>query len=335
MQNLITDVPGILIGQSKIIRDLPLCASGISLITSEKPMIAACTVRGGAPATRELELLHPEKLITHIDGICLVGGSAYGLAAADQLMHDFHHANRGFPTNVRRIPIIPTAALFDLQLNPETLPDYTLLAKQAYLNIGKNFHLGNHGAGTGAIAGKLKGGIGSASSVINIANQKIIIGAFVAVNSFGNVVLPNNRNFYGEYFLKPEDDDAKIYDPEILNSRILADHGTDDPDCKSSFAGENTTLAIIATNLDLPQSALKAISHTASDGLARAIRPCHTLFDGDILFAISTQQEKIRGNPPPKLLVTLSSLAADCLTRSVMRAILQANDLHSIPAYRN
>ena len=334
MQNLITDVPDIYVGQAEIITDAPRQATGVSLISSDRPLMAGYVCRGGAPASREVELLHHDKIVTHIDGICLAGGSAYGLSAADGLMEIFAKNNRGFKTDICPIPILPTACLFDLRLNQEKLPDYKMLAREAYQNLGKSFLLGNYGAGAGAVSGQLKAGIGSSSAIFD-KNPDIIIGAYVTLNSFGTTVLPNGKNFYGENFLQAIDDCNKIYRPENLSLPLSYENPHEKSGCKIGFKKENTTLAVIATNLDLSRSELQMIANMATDGLARAIYPCHTPFDGDILFALSTGKVKLPDSSlGAHLLNDVAKIAADCLTRATMRSILSAQTIDNVSAYR-
>ncbi len=337
MRNLITDIDGILVGQSEIVNDNN--RSGVTLIVPEQPCVASYMLRGGAPASRDLHLLEPEKLVTNIDAICLSGGSAYGLAAADALMKILHQQEKGFATDAHRVPIIPSASLFDLRLN-QTLPDYSVLAEQAFHNLSKEFSLGNVGAGTGAVSGNLKGGIGSASTILP-NHPDIKIGALVALNSFGSSIINHQGELYGANFLKPEDDPQQIY------KHIQQKHTASEqmPFCKAGFQNQNTSLAIIATNMSLNKAELKALANGASDGLARAIYPCHTLYDGDVCFALSTSQMKTSDMTTTQratdnknhslLLVQLTALAAHCVTRAVMRAILEAQSIPSHPNYRD
>ncbi len=201
MDDAITDIDGVLVGQSQLKNDRH--HTGVTLIVPDKPCYASYALRGGAPASRELHLLEPEKLVQKIDAICLSGGSAYGLSAADALMREFQQQNRGFPAGHHVVPIIPAASLFDLSLN-QSIADYPVLAREALQNLNKKVIMGNQGAGTGAVSGLIKGGVGSASAELqsdSTPSQAIKIGALVAVNSFGSTIINQQGNFYGAHFM--------------------------------------------------------------------------------------------------------------------------------------
>jgi len=327
-RNLITDVPGILVGQAEDRDGL----TGTTLVLAEKPAIAAVDVRGGAPGSRETDLLRPGNLVERIDAVVLSGGSAFGLDAAGGGIDRLAAAGRGFAVGSRgrspplRVPIVPAAILFDLGFpgrRPWTgEPPYRALGRDAADAAGKDFALGNAGAGLGAIAGTLKGGVGSASLVLA---DGLTVGALAAVNSWGSAVRPDCGRFWaadlalpGEIAAQPPPP-AYAVDPEDFSG------------CGAAAPGAHTTLAVVATDARLDKGGCRRLAIMAQDGLARAIRPAHTPFDGDAVFALATGE-----GPPaaPAALLRLGNAAADCLARAVMRALLAAESLGGVPSWR-
>jgi L-aminopeptidase/D-esterase-like protein len=320
-RNLITDVRGILVGQAED-RD---AISGTTVVLAESPAVASVDVRGGAPGSRETELLGPGTLIDRVDAIVLSGGSAFGLDAAAGVMDWLLEAGRGFAVGAAMVPIVPAAILFDLAFPGRAMwtgePPYRGLGRQAAA-AGKDFVLGNAGAGLGATAGWLKGGIGSASLALA---GGAVVGAIVAVNSWGAVVRPDCGRLWaadlalaGEIDRQPATPDAAL-DPEDFSQ------------CGAAAPGANTTIAVVATNAALDKGGCRRLAIMAQDGLARAIRPGHTPFDGDTVFALATGTGAAI---EPAALTRLSSAAADCLARAVMRAILAAEPLAGVPNWR-
>jgi L-aminopeptidase/D-esterase-like protein len=322
-RNLITDVPGILVGQAEDHRSI----SGTTVVLAEMPAVASVDVRGGAPGSRETELLAPGTLVDRIDAIVLSGGSAFGLDAAAGVMDQLLEMGRGFMVGSVRVPIVPAAILFDLgfpgRQSWSGKPPYRALGRQAVAAAARDFALGNAGAGLGATAGRLKGGIGSASLVLT--DRSTTIGAIVAVNSWGAVVRPDCGRFWAaDFALRGEIDQQ----PPISN---VAFDPEDFSQCGSVHPGANTTIAVVGTDAALDKGGCRRLAIMAQDGLARAIRPVHTPFDGDTLFALSTGT-----GPPvePAALARLGSAAADCLARAVMRAVLAAEPLGGVPSWR-
>jgi L-aminopeptidase/D-esterase-like protein len=321
-RNLITDVRGILVGQAED-RD---AISGTTVVLAESPAVASVDVRGGAPGSRETELLGPGTLIDRVDAIVLSGGSAFGLDAAAGVMDWLLEAGRGFAVGAAMVPIVPAAILFDLAFPGRAMwtgePPYRGLGRQAVAAAGENFVLGNAGAGLGATAGRLKGGIGSASLALA---GGAVVGAIVAVNSWGAVVRPDCGRLWaadlalaGEIDRQPATPDAAL-DPEDFSQ------------CGSAAPGANTTIAVVATDAALDKGGCRRLAIMAQDGLARAIRPGHTPFDGDTVFALATGTGAAI---EPAALTRLGSAAADCLARAVMRAILAAEPLAGVPNWR-
>ena len=308
--NLITDIDGLKVGNAA---DTAL-KSGVTVITADTPFTAGVSILGGAPGSRETPLLDPDKLVSDIDAIVLSGGSAFGLDAASGVMDGLHRAGRGFAVGPHHVPIVPAAILFDLNnggakdwpQNP-----YPELGRKALTNAAEAFDLGTEGAGTGALAGDVKGGLGSASLVLE---GGISVGAVVAVNALGSPLVPGQQCFWAG--LDEIDDEygglgaAQTHDPRIMPAMPKLDLG-----------GGNTTIAVIATDARLDKAGCQRLAVAAHDGMARALRPAHTLFDGDCVFAVSTATG---GAPDPLMQMQLGHAAAICLSRAICRGVWSA-----------
>jgi len=314
-RNLITDVPGLAVGQAEDSR----ARSGVTVILPDAPAVAAVDVRGGGPGTRETDALAADTLVEAVDAVVLSGGSVYGLAAADGVTAWLGARGRGFglAAGAPPAPIVPAAILYDLGNGGEKgwglEPPYRALAIAAAEAAGADFALGTAGAGAGAMAGVLKGGVGSASVVC----EDWTVGALAAVNSFGSVVAPGGRAFWAAPF------------------EIGAEFGGVPPDSVHAAPNDwglakrgpapraNTTLAVIATDAALTPAQARRVAVMAQDGLARAIRPIHAPFDGDAVFVLSTGARPL-GEPSAFALTVLGALAADCLARAVARGVYEA-----------
>lgn len=316
-RNLITDVDGLQVGQSQDAR----VRTGVTVILPDEPAVAACDIRGGGPASRETDVLKPENLVQEVDGIVLSGGSVYGLASADGIAAWMGARNRGFtfrPTpGIPPSPILPTACLYDLANGGAkdwgTSPPYRELSIEAVEAIGDEFELGTAGAGYGANSGGLKGGIGSASAV---SADGMTVGAITAVNSMGAAIAPGGKQFWAA--------PVEIGDEfgGLGTSGLAAAPEDYSPAMRPRT---NTTLACIATDVALSRVELQRIAIMANDGMARALRPSHAPFDGDIVFALSTgRQQAAEGMPRPFLVTRLGALAADVLARAIARAVYEA-----------
>lgn len=321
-RNLITDVPGILVGQAED----HAAITGTTVVLAEAPSIAAVDVRGGAPGSRETELLRPGNLVERVDAIVLSGGSGFGLDAGSGVMDWLAAQGRGFAVGKARVPIVPGAILFDLNFPGRTHwssePPHRGLGRKASASAGQDFALGNAGAGLGAKAGRLKGGVGSASLRLG---DGIMVGAIVAVNCCGSTTRPDCGRFWAAELALPGEIPPQ---PAIPDAPLDLD---DFSACGDGLAGANTTIAVVATDAPLDKSACLRFAMMAQDGLARAIRPAHTPFDGDTVFALSTGS----GNEvDPILLTRLGTAAADCLSRAIMRAIIAAAPLGGYPSWR-
>ncbi|MEO8811331.1 MAG: P1 family peptidase [Caulobacteraceae bacterium] len=316
--NLITDVPGLAVGQAMD----AVARSGVTVILPDAPAVCAVDARGGGPGTRETDALAADTLVAAVDAVVLAGGSVYGLAAADGVTAWLGARGRGFAMarapGVPRSPIVPAAILYDLANGGDKAwgetPPYTALGIAAARAAERHFELGTAGAGTGAMAGSLKGGVGSASIV---TGDGFTVGALAAVNSFGSVVVPGGRAFWASPFEIAGEFGG-------LSAPILP-IGPDDWGLskREPRPGENTTLACVATDATLTPAQARRLAVMAQDGLARAIRPVHTPFDGDVVFALATGRRPL-GETPDFTLTRLGALAADCLARAVARGVHEA-----------
>lgn len=325
-RNLITDVEGIKVGQA---HDASV-RTGVTLILAETPAVAAVDVRGGGPAGRETDVLRPENLVQEVDAIILSGGSVYGLAAGDGVVAHMGMHGRGYgmggAAGVPPSPIVPGACLYDLanggnkQWGME--PPYRRLAVEALEGAGHQFELGTAGAGYGAAAGALKGGIGSASAVMD---NGWTVGAIAAVNSVGSVVAPGGRSFWAAPYEIGNEFGG-------LGSSALQAAAEDWGQSKfQPRPRENTTIACIATDVALTRVECQRLAIMAQDGMARAIRPAHAPFDGDTLFCLSTGKKVIE-NPALRhaAVAQLGNVAADVLARAIARGVYHATNYEGV-----
>lgn len=322
-RNLITDVGGIRVGNAEDQH----CRTGVTVVLPDAPCVAGVATHGGAPGTRETDLLDPSCLVGRVDAIVLSGGSVFGLDAASGVTAAIAQQRKGLSIGDVSIPIVPAAVLFDLRnggnKNWGVEPPYRALGMQAVAATGESFALGNEGAGYGARAGRLKGGLGSASWR---TRDGFDIGAIAAVNAFGSVLYPNAPHFWAAP-LEQQNEFGGRGMPEWSASLDL------EPEiAKPALPGTNTTVAVVATNAVLTKAEAQRLAIMAQDGLARAIRPAHTPFDGDVVFALATGHRPLT---QPTDLFRIGALAADCLSRAIARAVYNAADLGDIRAYRS
>lgn len=331
-KNLITDIQGLQIGHAVDAG----ARTGVSVIVPDTPAVIAASISGGGPGTRETDALKPETLVARADAIVLSGGSVYGLDAASGVTSAMGAQGRGFATGAPKpSPIIPAAILFDVANGGDKdwgdTPPYNALGRTAYENLSRDFALGNIGAGFGAGAGGLKGGLGSASSVLD---GKVKIGALIAVNPLGSVVDEAGRFWAQSLALEvdgaPEFGLAKL-DGQMADSSAHPMQGS-----KIAAALTNTSIGVVATAADLSVAEATRLAIMAQDGLARAIRPVHTPFDGDAIFVLATGAEKLAeaDDMRPLALAELGALAADCVSRAVARGVFEAETLGDMQAYR-
>ena len=318
MRNLITDVPGLRVGHAQDAR----LGSGATAIIFDAPAVAAVDVRGGAPGTRETDLLDPGMLVEHIDAIALSGGSAFGLEAASGVQAWLREQGRGFAVGPARVPIVPGAILFDLTHAGDKawgrFPPYRDLGYAAAAAAGLDVALGSVGAGLGATTRSLKGGIGSASARLD----GITIGALAAVNAAGSVVVGDGPWFWAAPFEVDKEFGGRGF-PSPLPAGAL------EPRTKGA-ARQNTTLVVVATDAGLTKSQAKRLAVMAQDGLALAIFPVHTPVDGDIVFAAATGNRPLA--EPTRDLIRLGAAAMQVVARAIARAVYAATALPGDPA---
>ena len=323
--NSLTDVEGLLVGHYTNLE----AASGVTVILCPGGATAGVDVRGSAPGTRETDLLQPLNLVEKAQAIVLTGGSVYGLATCDGVVRWLAGKGWGFPLPEGHVaPIVPGAALFDLgrgkEFIPPINPDWGRMACEA-ANNGL-FSLGSVGAGTGALSGGIKGGVGTASEVLD---SGITVAALVAVNSLGSVIDPTTGRPW-EIRLERSEEFGEIGKRSV---RL--------PDAPRLPSSTNTTIGVIATDAILTKAQAQKVAQMAQDGLARAIRPAHTMFDGDTLFCLATNKRELPDTegffvaPQAPALNEIGRAAADCLTRAIIRGIVEATSLGIMTAFRD
>lgn len=320
-RNLITDVPGIRVGnaQSCTIK------SGVSVIWPEEPCVASVAIHGGAPGTREVALLEPEQTVEAVDAIVLSGGSAFGLDAAAGVQARLRELGYGFAVGNVRVPIVPSAILFDLlnggnkDWGSET--PYRDLGRTALNAVGSDFELGSVGAGAGATTANLKGGLGSAS--ITLKNG-VTVGALVAVNALGRATIGDSKHFWAA-----PHEIGKEFGGFGLPSRLPEDATDVKTKLDALTAGANTTIAAVATDAILTKAEAKRLAVMAHDGMSRALWPAHTPLDGDLIFALSTGKQPLTGGLSD--MVQLGAAAAACLARAIARGVYHASSADSDP----
>lgn len=299
----ITDVPEIEVGHAHDLK----AGTGCTVIICRKGAVAGVDVRGAAPGTRETDLIRPGNLVVRVHGILLTGGSAFGLAAADGVMKYLEEQGVGFETSSVKVPIVAGAVLYDLEYGSAKVRPDAAMGYQACINASKDNSLqGSVGAGAGATVGKvigmkgsMKSGIGTASIVLP---GGIVVGAIAAVNAFGDVVDPNTGKILAGAVCPKTG--------QFLNTvdYILSNGG------KYDFAGMNTTIGVVATNAALTKEQANRVAAIAHDGLARTIRPVHTMMDGDTLFTLSTGD--IQGD-----MTMIGCAAVEVVSRAVVNAV--------------
>jgi L-aminopeptidase/D-esterase-like protein len=289
------------------------------VILPDDRAVCAVDVRGGAPGTRETDALAPENLVDAVDAVVLSGGSVYGLAAADGVVAWLGARGRGYGLieGVPKSPVVPAAILFDMANQGDKSwgesPPYRDLGRRAVAAAGADFGLGTAGAGYGAMAGGLKGGLGSASA---LTSDGYTVGAVVAVNSWGSVTAPGGRTFWAAPFELGAEFGG-------LGPGGLAAGPDEWGLAKRPADSRNTTIACVATDAILTPAQARRVAVMAQDGFARAIRPVHAPFDGDVVFALSTGRRPL-AEPETYTLARLGALAADTLARAIARGVFEA-----------
>ncbi|WP_375554760.1 P1 family peptidase [Roseovarius mucosus] len=320
-RNLITDVPGLCVGNAQDMR----LRSGVTVLVGDAPFTAGVHVMGGAPGTRETDLLSPDRVVEQVDALVLSGGSAFGLDAASGVADGLRDEGRGFAVGDVRVPIVPGAILFDLlnggdkawRENP-----YKGLGRKALAGRSEDFAIGSTGAGTGATTANLRGGLGSASVVLP---SGVTVGALVAVNALGSATVGDGPEFWAAPFERGAEFGgrgvARAYPDPLQAPTKMAQHG-------------NTTIGIIATDAALTQAQCTRLAVAAHDGFARALVPSHTLMDGDAIFALATG-----AHPPLDLAaqVMLGHAAACVMARAIARGVHAARSVagDTLPAWQD
>jgi L-aminopeptidase/D-esterase-like protein len=329
----ITDVGGIRVGQHhRLDPDVTLgsgWATGTTVVLTPPGTVGGVDCRGGAPGTRETDLLDPINSVRHVDAVVLSGGSAFGLAAADGVMRWVEEQGRGVSMEGGVVPIVPAAVVFDLPVGGWQCRPTADFGYAAASSAGTDVALGTVGAGTGARVGVLKGGVGTASMTLG---SGVTVGALVVVNAAGEAVdpatgLPWQADLIEQFGLvrPPADQVAAFADRNL------------------EFSPLNTTIAVVATDAALSPAGCRRIAVAAHDGLARTIRPSHTPLDGDTVFALATGAVEVPPDPTTPasmspevpLITAVGAAAADCLARAVLVGVLAAHSVAGIPAYRD
>jgi len=320
-RNLLTDVGGLHVGNAEDDR----IKSGVTAILCDEPATAAVHVMGGAPGTRETDLLEPHNTIEMVNALVLSGGSAFGLDAASGVQAALRERGIGFEVGGHRVPIVPAAILFDLTNGGNKdwgrYPPYRELGYRAVENATQDFAIGTAGAGTGALVSGLKGGLGSASTVLE---NGITIGALAAANAMGSVTIGQGRHFWAAPF---------EIGAEFGGLGLPHPLPADAADIRLKFRDpaplENTTIAVIATDAILTKAQAKRLAIAAHDGFARAIWPAHTPFDGDLVFALATGTSGTA--PQLEDFIALCAAAASTMARAIARGVHAAEPVENDP----
>ncbi|HEX7322163.1 MAG TPA: P1 family peptidase [Mycobacterium sp.] len=331
----ITDVAGVLVGQhQRLDPDAGMgagWATGVTVVLCPPGTVGAVDSRGGAPGSRETDLLDPANSVRYVDAVVLAGGSAYGLAAADGVMAWLEERQRGVAMEGGVVPIVPAAVIFDLPVGGWDRRPTAEFGYTAADAAGGTTAIGTVGAGVGARAGVLKGGVGTASTTLELGGDTVTVGALVVVNAAGEVIdrstgLPWPAYLIAEFDLAP---------PPAEQLAALAEL-----EAKSGLL--NTTIAVVATDAALSPAGCRRMAIAAQDGLARTIRPAHTPVDGDTVFALATGTVEVPPvpgtpdamSPETGLIAAVGAAAADCLARAVLVGVLAAEPVAGIPTYR-
>jgi L-aminopeptidase/D-esterase-like protein len=329
-KNLITDVAGLNVGNAADDR----IKSGVTVVVCDEPAVAGVQVLGGAPGTRETDLLEPHNSVEAINAVVLSGGSAFGLDAASGVQAALREQGVGFEVGGHRIPIVPTAIVFDMRNGGDKdwgrYPPYRELGYEAVRAASTDFAIGTAGAGTGALTAGLKGGLGSASTVLP---NGITVGALVVANATGSVTVGRSRHFWAApWEIGDEFGRLGFPTPFPADAQKVRLKFRDKP-----RAGENTTIAVIATDAIMTKAAAKRLAISAHDGFARAIWPAHTPVDGDLVFALATGRSgrTLEFDDAIDHYAAASATMARAIARAVHAATAAANDLFPVWAARS
>jgi L-aminopeptidase/D-esterase-like protein len=323
--NALTDVEGLIVGHYT---DLE-AVCGVSVVICQEGAIASADVRGSAPGTRETDLLDPVNLVEKIQAVVLSGGSVFGLAVSDGVVRWLAARGFGFPLEQGQVaPIVPAAVLYDLGRGPDFVPP---ICEEWGLHACDNpidgpLPIGCVGAGTGALSGGVKGGLGTASLILD---SGITVAAMVAVNSMGSVIDPQTGR------------------PWEIRLELQGEFGNQGkravklPPPSEMTPGQNTTIGLVGTDAILSKVQARKVAQMAHDGIARAIRPSHTMYDGDTIFCMATGKKKLPEtpgfflSPQAQGINELGHAAADCTSRAIIRGVLSARTLADMIAFRD
>jgi L-aminopeptidase/D-esterase-like protein len=324
IKNGLTDVPGIRVGHAHNLE----AGTGCTVVLCEGGAVGGVDQRGGAPGTRETDALHPMHLVNQVHGVVLAGGSAFGLEAAGGAARYLEERGVGFDTGVARVPIVPAAILFDLGYGRADIRPDGAMGYQACLNASEGaVEEGNVGAGAGATVGKIlgmgramKAGIGTSSEKIG---DRLIVAALAAVNAFGDVIDPQN----GKILAGARASDSEGLERkaegyfadtlEVMKSLAMASD--------AEFSGrQNTVIGVVATNAQLNKEQANKVAQMAQDGLARTIRPAHTMVDGDTIFALATGEVAADVN-------LVGAVAAEVFSQAILRGAMMAKSAKGLP----
>lgn len=313
----ITDVPGIKVGHSQNIK----AGTGCTVVICEKGATTGVDVRGGAPGTRETDLLNPINLVEKAHAVYLGGGSAFGLDGATGVMKYLEEREIGFDVELTKVPIVPGAVLFDLGVGDYRIRPDAKMGYDACLNATEEeTRQGNIGAGTGATVGKIfggfrcmKGGLGTAG----FKSQRLIVGAIVAVNCLGDVIDPKSREIIAGVLSENKKGFANTM--SFLRNFPLGSEG--------DFS-KNTTIGVIATNAKLTKAGATKVAMMAQDGYARTISPAHTMFDGDAIFCMATGEVEVGAN-------VVGAIAAEVMANAIINAIKNTESLFGLKSYKD
>jgi L-aminopeptidase/D-esterase-like protein len=324
LTNSITDIRGLRVGHAQDEEAL----TGCTVILCEKGAIGGVDQRGGAPGTRETDAMHPMHLVNEVHAVVLSGGSAFGLDSATGVVNYLEERGVGFDVRVARVPIVPAAILFDLGVGSSEVRPDAQMGYQACLNASANRPAeGNVGAGTGATVGKIIGMAGAMKSGLGTASMEIgkgvLVGAIAAVNVFGDVIDPETGQIIAgarvvqkgplKIGLGPYFADTMCVMQSLVGRTIL-----------SFMSRENTAIGVVATNAKLNKEQINKVAQMAQDGLARTVRPAHTMLDGDTIFALATGEVKVDVN-------IVGAFAAEAFAQAMLRAVRSAESAAGLP----
>lgn len=317
MHGTITDIAGIKVGHYTNLEAL----TGCTVILCEKGAVGGVDVRGSAPGTRETDLLRPMNLVEKVHAILISGGSVFGLNAAQGVTRYLEERGVGFDTPAGKLPIVPAAILFDLDIGNSRVRPGPEEGYIACLNASDSeIAEGCIGAGTGATVGKLLGTQQSTKSGLGMASEEVAVGvivaALVAVNAIGDIIDPKTGNILAG--TRQSDRKAFANSAELLKRQGFS----------WQHESPNTTVGIVITNAYLNKEHINKVAQMAHDGIARTIDPCHTMYDGDTIFALSLGQRKGDVN-------VIGSTAAHVVSKAITRAVMAAHSLGGIPAHRD